>query len=213
MNAPNSMAPAADGFPWEQVIPIVPDLLWLLGAVILVLAIGVGRIRNALARATKIGVAGLEIELRSEVEAAGQSKSMTISGPQAARAARRLAAAADLLSGSRLLWVDDIPDNNSHEIETLRGLSVAIDLAQSTDAARDRLRAGAYDLVISDMTRGPDKEAGLELIPLAAGAVSKPSLIYYVGVEAPVPSGVFGLTTRPDELFHLVVDALSRRRG
>lgn len=209
----NSAAAAADGFPWEQVIPIVPNLLWLLGAVILVLVIGVGRIKAALGRATKIGVAGLEIELKSEVEAAGQAKSMSIGGPEAARAARRLAAASDLLSGSRLLWVDDLLNNNSREIETLRAMNVAIDLAESTEEARGRLRAGAYDLVLSDMTRGSENQAGLELVPLAASAVSKPFLIYYVGTQVPVPPGAFGLTTRPDDLFHLIVDALSRRRG
>jgi hypothetical protein len=28
-----------------------------------------------------------------------------------------------------------------------------------------------------------------------------------------LPPGVFGIADRPDELFHLVIDALERRRG
>lgn len=39
-------------------------------------------------------------------------------------------------------------------------------------------------------------------------------IIYYVGSadpSRPVPVGAFGLTARPDELLHLVMDALERR--
>jgi hypothetical protein len=39
-------------------------------------------------------------------------------------------------------------------------------------------------------------------------------VIFYVSVinqDKPLPPGAFGLTNRPDELLHLVIDALERR--
>jgi hypothetical protein len=188
-------------------------LLWLAGIALFLYLIGLKRIKAALSRARKIGIAGLEIELKDEIQAAATAKALPVGGPDAGRVARRLAGATDLLSGARLLWVDDHPSNNEREIGTLRGLNVLVDLAESTADAELRLRAAAYDLILSDMARGPEKKAGEQLLPLAARAASKPFLIYYVGSEAAVPAGAFGLTTRPDELFHLIVDALSRKRG
>jgi hypothetical protein len=41
-------------------------------------------------------------------------------------------------------------------------------------------------------------------------------VIYYVGrpnPDAGVPADAFGVTNRPDQLLHLVIDALSRVRG
>lgn len=213
MNQAQIAADASDGFPWEQVIPILPDVFWILAIGVFLYLIGMKRINAALSRATKIGIAGLEIELKDEVVAAAAARSPDVTGSEAGRAARRLAAAADLISGARFLWVDDHPLGNEREIGTLRGLDAEIDLADSTADAQARLKSAVYDVVLSDMARGADPEAGLDLIPRAAAAVGKPTLIFYVGKQRQVPSGAFGLTTRPDELFHLIVDALSRRRG
>lgn len=213
MNQSGASTNSSTEFPWEQIIPIAPDLLWILAIIIFLWLLGLKRIKFALSRATKIGIAGLEIELKQEVEAVAKAKSLSVTSPEAGRAARRLAGAADLISGARILWVDDNSSNNAGEIETLRGLNVDIDLAGSTADAGEQLAAAVYDVVLSDMARGADLDAGLKLIPFVQAAAGKPDLIFYVGTERQLPSGAFGLTTRPDELFHLIVDALSRRRG
>jgi hypothetical protein len=66
---------AGDGFPWEQVILILPDVFWILAIGAFLYLIGMKRINAALSRATKIGVAGLEIELKDEVAAAAADRS------------------------------------------------------------------------------------------------------------------------------------------
>jgi hypothetical protein len=213
MKPAETAANSAGTFPWHEVIPILPDLFWIAATVGFLCLLGLNRIRAALERATKIGIAGLEIELKDQVAAVAAAKLQSVSAHEAGRVGRRLAAAADLLSGARFLWVDDTPSNNAREMDTLRGLNAMIDLAGSTADAQARLQSGVYDVVLSDMARDNDREAGLKLVPVVANAAGEPELIFYVGQPRSVPHGAFGLTTRPDELFHLIVDALSRRRG
>lgn len=201
------------GFPWELVIPILPQLLGLLLLAILLLMIGPRRIAAALGRIKKIGFAGIEVELAEIVRTAAEHRKVDISSREADLAARRLAEAAPLLSCSRLLWVDDMPGGNVREIKVLRRLCVSIDLARSSHEAEDALKTGVYDIVISDMSRTTETEAGKATAAVVDRSPFKPPLIYYVGEKRPLPEGAFGLTTRPDELFHLIVDALSRCKG
>lgn len=202
-----------DHFPWEQIITVLPELLGflLLGGVILF--IGPRQIASALGRVKRIAIAGLEIELAEDVQAAATSKNVDVTAAQALRAARILSEAAPILACARLLWVDDEPANNIEEMRALRRLCVSIDLAPTTEAAREALKKGVYDLVISDMRRGTTERAGEEILGDATEAPLSPDIIYYVGVKGPVPAGAFGLTVKPDELFQLVVNALRQRRG
>jgi len=63
-----------------------------------------------------------------------------------------------------VLWVDDFPQNNSRERELLSGAGCQIDLAVSTQEAIHKLSSSRYSLVISDMGRGDNPVAGLELL-------------------------------------------------
>jgi hypothetical protein len=65
---------------------------------------------------------------------------------------------------SLVLWVDDIPDNNIFERQALEALGVEIDISTSTDDALRRVRREPYDLIISDMGRPPDSQAGYTLL-------------------------------------------------
>jgi CheY-like chemotaxis protein len=72
-----------------------------------------------------------------------------------------------------------------------------------------------FDIVLSDLKRGEDAGAGLAM--LATLRQSHPTLpvIFYVGEFDPargVPPFAFGLTNRPDELLHLILDVLARRK-
>lgn len=57
------------------------------------------------------------------------------------------------LQGKRILWVDDRPENNHFERQTLEALGVRIDLSTSTEEALQKTRQRSYDLIISDMGR------------------------------------------------------------
>jgi hypothetical protein len=211
---PKASSAAADHFPWDLVIPLLPQLIALLVLLALLLMIGPKRILAAIGRIKKIAFGGLEIELTQAVEAVAEARQIGLAPAEAAALGRRLAEAAPLLSCSRILWVDDDAKGNAREIKVLRRLCVAIDLAGSTEEAGVAITRGVYDLVISDIGRDAAGDSGLDSQRLLDAAPFLPILIYYVRrLVRPAPPDAFGITNRPDELFHLIVDALSRRRS
>ena len=70
----------------------------------------------------------------------------------------------------RLLWVDDVPDNNTLYVEQLTRAGIVVDQARTTNAALDLIAQKKYDAVISDMTRHEDgkkiPDAGIVLARL-----------------------------------------------
>jgi hypothetical protein len=67
---------------------------------------------------------------------------------------------------TRVLWVDDNPRGNVDETLALLKLGVNVMSVGTTDLADLFLNSAHFDLVITDMTRGDDPEAGLSLIAL-----------------------------------------------
>jgi CheY-like chemotaxis protein len=127
---------------------------------------------------------------------------------------RRAKVVKPLLTGSRILWVDDHPINNLYERTVLASLGVSIDLALSTDEAQYMASRLTYHLVLSDMSRADNPLAGLDLIKLRKDGAFTAPIIFYVGRVHRTkerPSGCFAITDRPDELLHYVFDALERR--
>lgn len=68
----------------------------------------------------------------------------------------------------KILWVDDYPSNNDVLIETYRSRGVHFDLALSTDQAMEFLGENpeTYALIISDMGRGIQSDAGVEFLTI-----------------------------------------------
>ena len=70
---------------------------------------------------------------------------------------------ANQLSNKRVLWVDDMPDNNSLFIEFLKVNSAVVVERESTESALMELEKNCFDIIISDMYRPIDGErAGLD---------------------------------------------------
>ncbi len=65
---------------------------------------------------------------------------------------------------SRVLWVDDYPSNNENIISLFEDRGVRFDIAITTRQGIELFKRELYDLVITDMGRGNDSEAGLSLI-------------------------------------------------
>lgn len=206
--------PAPDGIPWKEIIEITPQLLWIAVAVAFLLAIGPAGLRAALSRASKLSFGGLEIELESKVEEAAIRKKTEVSLGDRTQIARRLERSRPLYDTARFLWIDDNPRDNWSEFEILRALGASIDLATDSDMAREQLSRGVYDVLLTDMTRGKDRDAGRKLMPELERAQLNPPIIFYVTDPTHTkPDKAFGITVRPDELFHLITDALERQRG
>lgn len=116
---------------------------------------------------------------------------------------------------AHFLWVDDYPENNHNERKMSHQLSVEIDFAKSTEKALEILKKHSYDLIISDMARGDEATAGLTFLKKFRKKNKTTPVIFYVGVFEPeqgVPAQAFGITNRPDELLHLILDALEREK-
>jgi CheY-like chemotaxis protein len=116
--------------------------------------------------------------------------------------------------GSRILWVDDRPNNNVFERRSLEALGIRFDLSPSTDDALERLSASRYDAVISDMGRPPDVRAGYTLLDAMRKKGIQTPFIIYAASNAPEHReearrhGAIGSTNKADELFELVLSAL-----
>ncbi len=126
---------------------------------------------------------------------------------------RRLTKVRQVLDGARLLWIDDHPQWNAFELRCLELAGVRVRTAETTRTAL-ALLADHYDLVLSDIDREGDTRVGLEALPRLHQAAPATPVVFYVAklADRGVPAGALGITNRPDELLHLVMDALERTR-
>jgi CheY-like chemotaxis protein len=128
---------------------------------------------------------------------------------------RRAQLVAPALRNARILWIDDTPKNNEWERLTLRHLGTHVTAVTRTETAIECLLAEGFDLIISDISRQGVPREGIEALPRVAAAGPGTAVVFYVGRvdhASGVPPMAFGITNRPDELLHLVMDALERRR-
>ncbi|WP_207538268.1 TIR domain-containing protein [Sabulicella rubraurantiaca] len=115
-----------------------------------------------------------------------------------------------------VLWVDDQPDKNHHEVSALREYGMRVTQVPSTEAALRELSApGAhFDTVVSDMRRPSDQQAGFTLLAKLRSEGHGLPYFIYTGPRAPelvagtLRRGGQGCTDRPDELVEMVLRAV-----
>lgn len=130
-------------------------------------------------------------------------------------ALRRARAHVHLAEGARILWVDDAPIRSAKEAEVFTSLGADVTRARTTEEAVKRLRGEDFDLIISDIARGDTPDEGVRALPRLRRHTPSTPVIFYVGTLRPdrgPPAGAFGITNDPEELVHLVFDALERVR-
>lgn len=117
-------------------------------------------------------------------------------------------------SRAQVLWVDDRPDNNAYERQSLEALGITFDLATSTEEALGKLKARRYSAVISDMSRPHDPQAGYTLLERMRTSGDTTPFVIYASSNAPEHRaearrrGALGCTNRAAELFEYVVRAI-----
>jgi CheY-like chemotaxis protein len=127
---------------------------------------------------------------------------------------RRLKRVKDVVKGAKVLWVDDHPEWNSWEIAFLESMGARVRTVETTKSAL-ALVGRSFDILLSDIAREGKESAGVDAMPKLKSAAPETPVIFYIG-QAPkrgVPVGAFGITNRPDELFHLILDVLERKRS
>lgn len=116
--------------------------------------------------------------------------------------------------GRRILWVDDRPDNKTHERRAFEAVGVTFTLARSTREALAILSKERFAAIISDMGRREGPREGYVLLDAVRAADQRTPLFIYAGSNAPehkreaVERGAQGSTNNPQELFDMVVQAL-----
>jgi CheY-like chemotaxis protein len=218
-----------------ELIRLIPTVLWI-GLILVAVWLLRTQLRSRLSDLTglKVGMSGVEATFlvqeleKAEIAAAANAPSPTSEAAQTAPPSeplrqsrderslviRRAERNEDVLRGARLLWVDDYPRNNEHLITILESLGVEVSIALDTDEALGMITRRRFDLIISDLGRGGDRTAGINLLRALQEEGRHPSFIFYAArVLDPVPPGAFGSAALPDQLLHLVLDALERVRG
>jgi CheY-like chemotaxis protein len=120
------------------------------------------------------------------------------------------------LAKTRVLWVDDTPENNVYERRSMEALGIEFELSLDTDDAIEKLTVNDYDLVISDMGRPSGQRAGYKLLErIRRELKSDIPFVVYSGSNRPEhraearQKGAVGSTNSPQELFQLVTSSLA----
>ena len=80
---------------------------------------------------------------------------------------------------NRVLWVDDYPINNELVMRLFEDKQIVFDIAISTKQGLDLYKKNAYDVIITDMGRGYQSDAGIEFIKeLNALKCETPIIVY-----------------------------------
>jgi CheY-like chemotaxis protein len=205
-----------------ELVKLIPSILWFF-LVIFLLVLFYRPIRDDLLpnlsafKAMGVELSFVKDSIDAALELAQKSPQwkVEVSSKDKEHALRRAKKHLQVFSDAQLLWVDDHPENNLNERRMFRQLKAEVDTAKSTEEAIGILKSGRYDLVISDMARGDEATAGLKFLQQFRKEDKTTPVIFYVGVFDPekgVPVQAFGITNRPDELLHLTLDALERKK-
>jgi CheY-like chemotaxis protein len=197
-----------------ELIRLIPSFLWI---VLLAILVGVfyRPIRHELIpRISGFKAFGLEVALlREQLDTAAEQRGINLGVVAREQVLGRAHRAAPMLRGARVLWVDDHPENNTYERQAMLALGAFVDIAKSSTEARSMMSQSRYDLLISDIDRDGVPDEGLRFLSQMHERNSCPRTIFYIGhveQERCVPAHAFGISDRPDELLHLVIDALER---
>lgn len=165
-----------------------------------------------------VSIGGLTVEWVTEQALAAYRERGDLAEAQPERV--RAAAAVgvhlrDLIHGRRILWVDDVPENNANEMAIFRELGVRIEIATATEPAVAATTSSPPDLVISDWQRKEDAAAGPRLAEQLRDAGLNVPVVFYVGkvfderrVRAALV-GAAGITHQPDQLLKLAIMELA----
>jgi esterase/lipase superfamily enzyme/FixJ family two-component response regulator len=118
------------------------------------------------------------------------------------------------LLGASAMWVDDAPQGNADAQAQLAAWGLALQLATSTEDALARLEREDVDLIISDMVRGHDEEAGLKLLTELRWRDNSIPFIVYAGrsvvrrYQTVMSAGALGCTSKLERLYEFVRQAV-----
>lgn len=148
-------------------------------------------------------------------EGSSEQSGPTVTAVEREGVLRRLDHALPYLKGGRVLWVDDHPEQNVYLIGVLRESGMSVDTARSTEEALRVLDSRSHDLVISDIARGDDGQAGIHMLATFRERNIRLPVIVHAALFDPrlgVDPMIFGYTNRAPDTVHFVIDIMERIR-
>lgn len=133
------------------------------------------------------------------------------------KTSERVAGAADDGWRSKILWVDDRPDNNIYERQAFESMGITFTLALSTQEALAELTKQRFAAIISDMGRKEGPREGYVLLEKVRKTDRQIPFFIYAGSNAPehkreaIERGAQGTTNRAPELVDMVIQALPEK--
>jgi len=118
---------------------------------------------------------------------------------------------------NHVLWVDDIPENNSYERRAFETTGLRFTLALSTSEALSFLSKNRYAAIISDMKRKEGSREGYVLLDEIRRKGDQTPFFIYSGAGASeylsetVKHSGQGTTSDPQDLFKMVMKAIVTR--
>lgn len=118
---------------------------------------------------------------------------------------------------SKILWVDDRPENNAYERKAFEALGLRFTLALSTDEALDLMKHNKFAAIISDMGRKEGPREGYTLLDAIRASGDDTPFFIYASSNLPehkkeaAEHGGQGSTNRAQELFDMVTRAVIQR--
>ncbi len=118
-----------------------------------------------------------------------------------------------------MVWIDDQHDNNRSERAALEREGVRFALASSHQEVMHQLDSAAVDLVVTDMRRGADAQAGLQLLQALRANHRAVHVIFYVGVAneklrtRALEAGALAVIQQRDQLLNTMRSALADIEG
>jgi CheY-like chemotaxis protein len=157
---------------------------------------------------------GVELELlKGSLDQAVSERKVEVSEGDKWSALERARHILPVIQGAKILWVDDYPQGNWQLVKILFGLGADVDQASHTDQALSMLGRDRYDVIVSDIRRTEGDPDGIEMLRMMQDLKIARPTIFYVSVVLPkLIEGAFNITNRPDQLLHLIMDALERER-
>lgn len=117
---------------------------------------------------------------------------------------------------TRILWVDDTPENNVFERQAFETQGMEFTLAKSTQEALSILDTRKFAVIISDTVRGDDPGEGYVLLERIRGAGDKTPFFIYSGsmqlshMQMAEQMGATGSTMKAQALFEMVMKVIEK---
>lgn len=116
---------------------------------------------------------------------------------------------------TRVLWVDDHPDNNVSETIALEQLGFLVTHTTTTHAALEYFEQLDYHIAITDLARVNSPDAGIQFLKSARSRSAQLPVIVYTGDakahrDALMSAGAYSVVDRPEDLIVAVLNARNK---